>query len=227
MSNQLESFVELDLNSTKPTSVPMEEVSVLFGVNPLFQDYAKAFIAEAARKNPNLADRVQLTVKEMEDYIAYLLYKRIEYVKDECKDFRRLWNLYIPVWIQYNLRMVGIVTNRRMGIKLIPEYDGIDVISYDEAVLVSEKIGQFIDDLQIVQDAMPRTHEGDDDVMSTALIADYVRSFKEVEHVSATYVSAFLGMRLKQEAALASLYRIQYDDIGFIASALSHHKGLF
>jgi hypothetical protein len=100
-------------------------------------------------------------------------------------------------------------------------------MSFEEALVISEKIGSFQDDLQIVKDAMPRSIEGDVDVMSTALIADYVRALKPVEHVASTYVTAFLGMRLKEEAAMGALYRVQYDDVAFIASALLTQKGLY
>ena len=59
------------------------------------------------------------------------------------------------------------------------------------------------------------------------MIADYVRSLKAVTHVASTYVTAFLGMRLKEEIAMSALYRIQYDDIEFIATALTTHRGLY
>lgn len=85
----------------------------------------------------------------------------------------------------------------------------------------------LIDDLQIVQDGMPRSSDGNVDVMSTALIAGYVRSLKRVEHVAATYVTAFLGMKLKEEVAMQTLYRVQYDDIEFIATALTSQRGLY
>lgn len=109
----------------------------------------------------------------------------------------------------------------------MPVYKNDNVISFDEALVISEKISQFYDDLCIVQDAMPRDNTGNVDVMSTALIAGYMRSINPVTHVAATYVSAFLNMKLRQETAFQALYRVQYDDIGYIVSALSTQKGLY
>lgn len=219
------SFINMDLGTSKPTSVPMETVEVTIG-GDLLEDFGKAFVKEAWRKNPLRAEQVNLTPEEVQDYCDYLLTQRVKQIHDDCPDWRKLKNLYIPAFIQYNLSMIGLVILRDRGLKLIPTIEA-SKMSFEEALAISEKIGSFEDDLQIVKDAMPRSIEGDVDVMSTALIADYVRALKPVEHVASTYVTAFLGMRLKEEAAMAALYRVQYDDVAFIASALLTQKGLY
>lgn len=227
MSESKVPFVSMDLGSSQPTSIQMETVHVQITSENLLGDYAKAFINEGFRVNPLRAEQIGLTVEEMQKYSEYLLTKRIECVKNECKDFRRLKALYIPVWIQYNLSMIGQVIIRDKGLRLIPEMETPSTLSYEEALKISDKIGSFERDLQIVRDAMPRSIDGDRDVMSTALIAGYVRSIEKVEHVSSTYVTAFLGMKLREEVAMRVLYRVQYDDVQFIAAALSTQKGLF
>jgi hypothetical protein len=163
----------------------------------------------------------------MLQYMKYLLVKRIETVQMNCPEFRKLKVLYIPVWIQYNLSMIGEVNIREKGLKLVPTIADAETISYAEAVAISDKIGAFESDLQIVHDAMPRDITGDVDVMSTAMIDGYVRAIDKVDHVAATYVTAFMGMKLKEEAAFKVLYRVQYDDIDFIATALTAQKGLY
>lgn len=220
-------FKGLDIGSSKPTSVPNENVEVEIGSETLFGSYAKAFIAEARRVNPLRMEQIGLTVDEVEKYSQFLLERRVAYVNDACVDFRKLKPLYIPSFIQYNLAMVGKLILRDDGLTLIPVYNGPKPISLDKAYAISEKIGSLENDLQIVQDAMPRDVLGDVDVMSTALIAGYVRSIKPVEHVASTYVTAFLGMKLRQEAAFAVLYRVQYDDLNFISTALTTQKKLF
>lgn len=220
-------FSEWDLGSGKPTSIPMETVHVELTSDNLLGNYAKAFVAEGYRVNPLKAEQVGLTEEEMRSYAEYLLTKRIQSVKNECEDFRKLKPLYVPVFIQYNLAMIGEVIIRDKGLKLVPEIDHPSEMSLEEALVISEKVGAFEEDLQIVRDAMPRSSDGDRDVMSTALIAGYVRSMEKVEHVSSTYVTAFLGMKLREEAAMRVLYRVQYDDVQFIASALTTQRGLF
>lgn len=219
-------FSTLDLGSAKPTSVPMETILVEVE-GDLFGNYAKAFVNEAMRINPLRAKQVKLTAKEVDEYSRFLLTKRIESVNNECTDFRRLKALYVPVWIQYNLSMIGEVIIRDRGIRLMPIEDAASKMTLEEALKVSEKIGMFIDDLQIVQDAMPRSVEGDRDVMSTALIAGYMRSLQPVQHIASTYAAAFMGLKLKEEMAFAALYRVQYDDIEYIASALTTQRGLY
>lgn len=225
--NNTDAFQNLDITSAKPISVPIETVEVEMSESNLFEGYAKAFVNEAYRVNPLRAEQVKLTQEEVLNYIKYLLVKRIETVNMNCPDFRKLKVLYIPVWIQYNLSMIGEVTIRDKGLKLIPTVADTNTISYVEAVAISDKIGAFESDLQIVKDAMPRDITGDVDVMSTAMIDGYVRAIDKVDHVAATYVTAFMGMKLKEEAAFKVLYRVQYDDIQFIATALTAQKGLY
>lgn len=226
MSN-IEKFSQLDLNSAKPTSIPMELIEVTVSSDTIVKDYAKSFVREANRVNPRKAEQIALTEEEVLAYAQYLLTKRIEVVDGTCKDFGKLKSLYIPSFLQYVLSMIGVVVNREYGLKFVPVQDEKSKLTLAEAFKISEKIGSFIDDLQIVQDAMPRDVEGNSDVMSTALIAGYVRSFQKVTHPAATYVTAFLNMSLRKEAAFQALYRIQYDDVDFIAMALTSSKDLY
>lgn len=221
------SLMQLDLGSAKPTSVPMETIYVEISSENMLGDYAKAFVKEGFRVNPLRMEQINLTTEEVESYSNYLLTKRCEAVAGNCTDFRKLKSLYIPVWIQYTMSLIGVVTMREIGLKMIPVMIEESKMTYEEALQISEKIGMLEDDLQIVRDAMPRQETGDINVMSTAMIAGYVRAIKPVEHVSSTYVTAFLGMKLREEAAMSALYRVQYDDVAFIASALTTQRGLY
>jgi hypothetical protein len=226
-TNYASSFETLDLGTPKPTSVPVEVIEVEVSVGDLVAQYGRAFVREAFRVNPLRAEQIGITEDEITRYCDYLLTKRLEVVDGRCNDFRKLKSLYIPAYIQYVLSQIGIVNLRKVGLQLKPIAKTQSTLTFDEAILISEKVGMLIDDLQIVQDAMPRGIEGNEDVMSTAMIAGYVRSLKEVDHVSATYVTAFLEMKLKQEAAFQALYRVQYDDVNFIVSALTSQRGIY
>lgn len=231
MSNQnavnATQFQSLDLGTGKPTSVPVEVVEVKVEIGDIASGFAKAFVNEAYRKAPLRAEQVNLSQEELEKYLDFLLQQRVLCVEGKCELFRKLKVLYIPSFVQYVLSLVGTVTMRDIGLTIRPVFEHENVISYEEALAISEKVGSFIDDLQIVQDAMPRTAEGNQDVMSTALIAGYVRAIKPVQHVVATYVSAFLNFQLRKETAFQTLYRVQYDDVSFIASAFTTQKGLY
>lgn len=227
MENNFGAFEALDIGTAQPISVPVELVEVEVGVDDLIGRYAKAFVNEAHRVNPLRAEQIALTEDEVEKYCHYLLVQRVKTVQMDCPLFRKLKVMYIPSYVQYALAMIGRVDIREKGLQLVPVADDKDIMTYEEALEVSEKIGSLIDDLQIVQDAMPRDIHGNRDVMSCALCGGYVRSLEKVEHVSATYVAAYLGMKLRQEVAFQALYRVQYDDVEFIASALTTHKGLF
>lgn len=221
------SFESLDLGTPKPTSIPQEVVTVLLSTDNLIGDFAKAFVNETYRVNPLRAEQVKLTAEEVQQYAHYLMTKRIQIVNNDCPDFRKLKVLYIPSWIQYCLAMVGRLVRRDIGLMIVPEMETPSTMSFEEAVKISDRIGAFEDDLQVVKDAMPRSIDGNEDVMSTALVADYVRAIKPVQHVASTYVTAFLGMKLKQEMAFQALYRVQYDDFEYVASVLTSAKEIF
>lgn len=227
MENSYASFESLDLGTTKPTSIPQETIHVIIATENLTGQYGKAFVQEARRVNPLRAEQVGLTAEEVQSYAHYLMTKRIQSVNDDCDDFRKLKVLYIPSWIQYCLSMVGKLVKRDIGLVIIPEMEHPSEMTFDEALIISDKIGAFEDDLQIVKDAMPRSMDGNEDVMSTALVADYVRALKPVEHVASTYVTAFLGMKLKEEMAFAALYRVQYDDFEYVSSVLTATKSIY
>lgn len=206
-------------------------------VSKMLGEFCKKFVNEAEFRNPNRFTQQSFTSEELVSYCEFLMDRRIKTVNGECKDWRELKVLVIPSYIQYVLSMVGTVIKRDFGLKLTPVLDrsmntnikGVtkDVMTLAEARVISEKLAYFERDLSLVQDAMPRGVEGNDDVMSTALIGGYVRAFKKVEHISATYVCAFLDMKLKESLAINALYRYQYDDYNYIESAFASQRGLY
>jgi len=219
-------FQNVDFGVTKPTARTNDIVEVEITPNNVLGNFARAFITEAERRNPLTFDRVKLTEEEVEDYVHYLMTKRVQSVQQKCTDFRKLKILWIPSFVQHCLRLVGQVTIYGEGLVLTPIMGKISEMEFEEALLISEKIGAFHQDLQLVQDAMPRDIQGNVDVMSTALIAGYVCARKEV-HVAATYVCAFMGLKLQQEALFQAMYRLQYDDLNYLAAAIMTQKGLF
>lgn len=220
-------FQNLDLGTGQPTSVPMETVDVQISSQLLVKNYAIAFVREAYRVAPLRAEQVALTSEEVVNYVDYLFTKRVECVDDNCKDWRKLKNLAIPSYVQYILSQVGTVVVRDYGLKLHPVVQTPSTMTFEDALVISDKIRAFENDLQVVVDAMPREKTGNIDVMSCALIDGYVRSFRKAEHVSSTYAAAFANMKLVQESAFNALYRVQYDDLEFIAAALAMQKGLY
>jgi hypothetical protein len=219
-------FTTLDLGTAQPISIKMETIEVEISEG-MFDGFAKAFVAEANRKCPLLKEQNDLTDTEVLQYTQYLVTKRIECIDGTCSEFRKLKAFYIPAWIQHCLSMIGEVVIRDKGLRLKPIYAVESLITYEEAKKISDKIGLFSTDLQIVRDAMPRSIEGNVDVMTTALIADYMRSIDKVSHPAFTYVSAFMGLALKEETKWAALYRVQYDDYDYIKTAILSTRGLY
>lgn len=214
-------FRNVNFETGGPSPIKTEEIKVSISSNVLVENYCAAFIHEAARKAPLIAERDgALTKQELIDFSNYLMTQRVKAINLDCPDWRKLKLLWIPSFIQYVLSCVGIVQDREYGLKFVPVMENPSTMTFDVALNISNKIEEYVDYLQMVQDAMPRGVEGDKDVMMSAIIDQYVRSYQKVSHPSATYVAAFLNAKLVDELSFKALYRISYDDIEYIKSAV-------
>jgi hypothetical protein len=221
------SYASIDLGNSKRISVPMETVIVEIDAHHLLNDYVRGFIREAASRNPWRAQQTELKERELMDYIDYLLTQRINYVNGNTVPWQSLKALWIPSFVQYALSLIGIVEDREYGIKLVPSMRAESKMKFSDAVVISDKLSLFDGEFDMVRDAMPRDTSGNTSVMSSAVIGDYVRSYRVTEHPIYTYVAAMLDLKLQQEAAFQSLYRFQYDDIAFIHTAISQVRKLY
>lgn len=206
--------------------VTTEVIDVEIGAESMLRAYGEAVIAEAQRTNPTLFNVEPLTIEEIMDYAQFLLHTRVGLVNGygnirphHCKP------LWIPVFIQHVLAAIGIVDYYKVGLRVRPKVS-VEPYSLEEAVAFSYKLSKYRDGLQMVQNAMPSDFKGDPDVMSCAIIDDYVRSFKQDTHPAAAYVAAFAGLQLIEQASLSALYRIQYDDTSFINGMIRNARGI-
>ena len=224
------SFKNLDFG-TKPSTVSMETVEVTINPEIMIGDYAKAIINELNRRNPirfksTIIDGKSLDEELLDYYIKGLLQIRIESLTGTSINWRKAKQLAIPVFIQFVLSQVGIVIDHARGLKFQPtlhiEYD------IDKLLSISNALEFFMDDgVTMLKDAFPRTPEGDFDVMSMVIVNDYVMGQKDDHHPLSSYVSAFLGLKLKEETAYRMLYRVRYDDVSFITEMLMHERSIF
>lgn len=221
---RVQDFRSLDFGSVA-NPVAQQDITVVVDPDVMVTDYGRAFFHECERINPQMVERVGLTEEECAKYCVYILAKRIQSIAGECADWRQLKNLWIPSFVQYAISMIGKVNLRDMGLTITPTLkEGVDIITFAEALATSTKISYFENCVNIVLDAMPRDDKGDASVMGTAIIAGYVRAIKKVDHIADTYIATFLGFKIKEEMTMGVLYRTQYDDVNYIVSALTARR---
>lgn len=212
-----------NLSTDKVTGspIPVANQEVIVDIDPqlLLHDYAANFVSEGYRKHPLLAKSIALTAEEVSKYAEYLLESRIQHVNGNRRDFREQQLLFVPAWIEYTISQVGVYVNKAQGLTFVPAMKASD-ISLDEAREISNKIRAFEGTLQVVTSAFPNHNNGDEDLMTTAVITDYVRSPRQMSHPLTSYLTAFLGMKLREENVFGILYRVQYDDIEYLRRAL-------
>lgn len=228
MSN--EGFMNLCLGCSKPTPVETIKVEVEISDMNLFSQYARGFVIECSRCNPLKFDKCNLTPEKMETYVRFIIQERVKLCSDQYVKTYRLKMLYIPCWLEKVIQTIGRVEMRDIGLTLLPKLpeDWVDIdFDKDGIADIAEEVGAFEEDVEMVHDAFFKKREGDKDVMSCALIANYVRAIKPVQHVVSTYIAAFAGFKVSEAMSLAILYRISYDDVNFIQDALMHTRDIF
>lgn len=206
-------YQELDFGTKSGTPIKMDLIMVKIGVSIMGQNYVDAMLNHISTVCPAIQERVSLTREELLDYLTYLIAQRCAQCQGKCEQWGRLKALFIPSYTQFVLSQIGIFTDRKYAIQVIPQAEVEETISYAEAVRISEKLSNFEDYLHMDNAAMPPQLEGDRVVMSSAIIADKVRSISRELTPAMQYVVAFANMTLAKESAFSALYRTQYDDI--------------
>lgn len=210
---------------TKPTTMSLETINVMVEPTTFVGDYAKAYCAELLRRNPDRFDASELDEEELNAYFLGLIGIRLDQIQGNCKVWRQAKELYIPSWIQFILSGIGIVTDYNRGLALSPKFKSDYDI--DRMLNTSNKLRVFSSDgVSMHKDAFPRDVEGDPDMMGMAIINGYVQSMTEIPHPIQSYVAAFLGLRLEEEATYKMLYRVRYDDVNFIKQMLMHEEAI-
>lgn len=220
-------FQSLNLGFTKATSVSMETIKVCVFAGNMLPDYAREFVEQCYFKAPLSAEKLALSETEVLDYINFLIQARVEFVRDHIHEYWKYKTLHVPAYVQHVLEQIGRVVRYDVGLEIIPTFDEtISLINIDQALKISGRIAHFKDDIVMVQNAFPRTKDGNTEVMSTAVLAGFVASTIPVSP-AASYLGAFLNFRLEEEKKFALLYRHQYDDVNFIRASLIPSGGLF
>jgi len=216
--NKAPTYQSLDYG-TKPTNVDYQEIKVNLDPQVMLKDYALAYANELWRRNPVRAQQVNLTEAELGAYFEGLLVLRVQCINNACTEWRRAKALLIPSWIEFTLTQVGTVIDHDRGLKFTPVLDLTTDIQ--QLLQISEKLAVFqTDGVVLHKDALPRTFEGDPDVMGMVICQNYVVSQSKIPHPIASYVAAFLGFKLEQEKHFGILYRVRYDDVSYIRDQL-------
>lgn len=211
---------ELEKVNSKHTSVPVRELHILVAETEAMRSFNEAFVREGMRKNPLMAEKINLTVDELSDYENFLIHKRVEIVQGTCREFRVLKRLAMPCFIERVLTDIGRVKILERGLDIRPVADDSQIITLAEAIEISNKIESFYDDLAVVVGAMPGAEEGNPETMTMALIEGYILGQGDYDDPLVQYIVYFLAMTL-QETQFNCLYYMRYDDVRTIASNIS------
>jgi hypothetical protein len=216
----LESF---ELPANKPTYAGVVEIQVNILGGELITRYAQTVIKEIMMTEPLRFERSNLDVEKVVAYTKFLINERVKCVNGECKIWRQLKTLSIPVFVQLVLSKIGRFFDRHTGRDFKPSVSAEfikEMISFDEAKKISESLEYFDDVIGQRKDAMPRGEEGDQEVMSTILVADHVYGIGDAYDPKVEYITAFLNFQVSSEVAWSWLYTAKYDDVKYIYNGL-------
>jgi len=226
---------------TKATTLAQETISVSLNVDLILADYGAWYARELEIRAPKKFSASKLTADMITAYFTQLLALRIHDVREKLGEkvtiadildkpikpnlswhIRKL--LIAPPWIEFTLSSVGVHIDRRFGIKIIPS--PLKYVDQFNMLEISNTLRAFEDDgFSFVDNVFSSDINGNPDVMRLAVVEDFVMGMAEVKPY-ATYVASFLGLQIDKSHALAALYRVRYDDIEFIKSALTLERTL-
>lgn len=219
---------DLDYGS-KPRGVEIEEIKLILELDEVLKDYASAYYYELNRVNPNKFEVSGLSEEEVYDYFKGLMAIRVASVSDKgYKFWRQAKELLVPAWIQFVLSQYGILYRPEVGLSIIPIVDHEPDI--DKLLTTSKKLSSFRHDgIFMEKDAIPRSKEGDPDVMMMAVFGNEVRGMMRDSNPSPTaqLVVGFVNAKIQEETNVKALYRITYDDTKFIRQMLINEERLY
>jgi len=220
--NQLDAMADA---VPSPVWVSMLEIDAEICSETLFQDYVDAFIQECEVRHPMRAEKVAITKEELLSYCKFLLAKRVALVRRTITDAGKLRDLYVPDFIQVCLEAIGECVSMELAVSITPTFTA-EVMTLDEAYEVSKKLARWSDVMRVNRDALPRSTEGDVEVMSSILAENHVRSMKDI-HPTSVIVSAFLGLTVQKELLLSTIYKVEYRHASSIRRAVLQREEFF
>jgi len=202
--------------AVQPSPTSYDELEVVIQPDRLIGSYAKALIDQTWSVNEPMAARVGLSEEELTSYLTFLIVQRVLWVNGEAKERNKLQLLWIPAFADLILTEIGTVHVRDFGITIVPKLNSTEAITFDEAKVISDKLGRFAEYITMFTNQFPRRLEGDLEVMSTALIDGYLKSFTTKVTPSSRFIAAYLGNQLRAKEALRGLFRVSYEPIDYI-----------
>lgn len=216
-----QNYAEQNWGTQSASPIRMERIEVVVSVDHLVKDYCAALVNKLENHATLLQQAMAIEEDELHDYLSYLLTQRCHQVAGKCKNWGALKQLWIPSYFQWILSCVGEYRDRSYAIHIVPVMDKDSEMDYETAKAFSDRLGEFECVTPMERAAMPTGTQGDQAVMSCAIIDNTVRSMSRDVHPAQVYVAAFANMQLRKEAAFAALYRSQYDDLDTIAMQMS------
>lgn len=203
-------------NLSSPTPVDIETISVtVSGATDMAARYADAFIRELERKSVPVAKQLAFTGDELVSYFNWTLKQRVAIANNDKVNTRILRMLWIPAFWSIVLNSVGTVWDRDAGLKIVPVFDGSDVITDEQAVEISNRL-QYASEVITVVQGFCLTPGGDADMMMCALINHTVKSISKVPSVKEV-IAAYLASTVDTKFNL--LYRYSMDNLSFVSQA--------
>lgn len=223
-------FLTLEVGSGGPSMGELTEIEVMVSVDGLFKTFAANLAEQAFQRAPNEAKEVALTKDEIIEYADYLLSRRIDQVVHGKGGTGKLQDLWYPSFLVHCLQMIGRVVIRNRALLLLPTKE-VMIPDNADTFLMAKKISLKFETLnwalRTVKGGFPRSIEGNQDVMSVALVVDRVRTIQHVGHVAMTYIGAVMNFTLRKEIAVKLSHPIFYDDVKFLESALLYRSELY
>lgn len=209
-------FDGMDLFREKEGNIPLRRIEVVVSASYFKEDIAEGFAHMIKVRDSLKAEQVKLTADELTSLFHYMLTMRVRQVNRQDVPWKDLKEIILPDYCQYILSLVGIYIDDDHRLEIVPVMDQESNLTYDEALKISRKLRELVDDFDVVNDCMPRKKSGAQGLMSCLVIDAFIRSYRRDNNNMQVAVAGLLNLKIKEETDILAKYEKVYNDINSI-----------
>lgn len=204
----------------KPVPAAYETIEVEVSLESIFNEYMDALLwkVQTDPRGSKLDEQLHLSGEDVRMYLGYILQQRVLRCNGGKVNFTLLNELWVPSFFITAMSLIGNYSDPQTGLTFRLKTSDSTEYSEEEIQKIAFKFAMLRDVIQSVRGAAPRSTDGDPEVMTTACIGNHVRSMAEVSHPLMTYFTAFLSAKVAEEVGMKGLYKLQYDNLDYLAN---------
>lgn len=202
------------INQPRPVEFGTEVVVKISPENSVFKSFIDTFVNAALQELTAQGGNINLDETTLANYCKTAIAARCELTANgRCKFWHRRDEFKIPAFLGAALGSVGTAEDTKIGIKLIPQYDG----EQDELIKDKKELLRISQILSVLErygfrfaDCLPYSRKGEMDFLMMEVIEEDVRARNNEAHPAYGMLAAFFNVTGITKVLGAQALRVSY-----------------